>query len=274
MMNSGPLRIDWRDAHRLAEPYLAGRGGVIAVAGYPTSACNTYAKLLMHSLQERDPRNVALLLSPGDAACRSEDDLIVTLEEALGMEAFLPGGGSVSAVTGITAHGGSVNINDVNISGEPTAYEVSLAGNQRAKRIVEKGLNLTLRSNRVVLVLYNWHEMPRRTRDWFWSKLMGGGRLERLTGKGLLIVCAYTTDSGRPPHDGGAPTPELSILLRPSYDGQEREHARQDVAGILARAEGLEMEEALVTAGVLLREWSYEPQTAHVRLPWYLLNQF
>lgn len=266
-MTDSPLRIDWREAHRNAEPYVAGQGGVVAVAGYPTSACNTFVKLLLHAVQECDPRNVTLMFSPSDATTVTEDDIVVTLEQELDISPEAQS--SVAVGTNIQA-GGPVTVSGVNIYGEPTPYDVAAGNSRRARRIVE-AVGEMLPSRRLVLTLYNWHKVSDRTRGWFWYKLWER-KLERLTGRGLLVICAYTTDDGALPRCGLLLRPGRLIQLPPSYGQAERGYARQDMAKILVTWAEMEMQKAIESADTLLRAWSDHPAKVHEEFPGYLLR--
>lgn len=261
------IRVDWRESLGILDPYIMHQGGVVAVTGYPTSACSTFVKLVRQAITDQGSDNISIFFNPDDELTHTRDDIIVELEQELKIRNSPSG--SLSVGSNIEA-AGSVTLNNISIYNEPSTYDISLGNARRIERIVQ-ALGEQVQARRIVLILYNWHNLAHKTQRWFWKEFWINS-LERFLSRGLLVVCVYQTENGNLPMSDLLPLPDCLVTLPASYEKEEREYALQDIADYLIQASGENPQVARIRAETLLMEWSNQPSVVHSRLYLHGLN--
>jgi hypothetical protein len=267
MIREEVKRIDWEEPMNLVSPFISSQGGVVFVSGYLTSACNSFAKLVRHSIKDHNEGNICVQLNYDDENTHNPYGIIAKLEQVLEVENAKPQNTNVLA--GNTVGRDMVNTN-VTINNTPSPVEISRENFTRIKRIVQ-AIAIKLITSRVVIIILHYEKMPSSTISWFWEQLWANG-LDDLASKGFLVICAHEKDDGSYSLNDTMPTPDCFVPLPASYESQDRPQAIADMAGYFVREAGCEDRTATVVAKTLLDEWSYHPSKVHARLPLRLLT--
>lgn len=260
-------RIDWEEPLNLISSFISSRGGVVFISGHLTSACNSFAKLVRHSIKNHNEGNICVQLNYDDENTHNSYGIIAKLEQILGIEDVKPQNNNVLA--GNTVGRDMVNTN-VTINNTLSPVDISRENFERIKRIVQT-VAIRLKTHRVAIIILHYERMPSSTISWFWEQLWANG-LDDLASKGFLVICAHEKDDGSYALNDTMPIPDCFVPLPASYELQDRPQAITDIAGYFVREAACEDGTAKIIAKTLLDEWSYHPSKVHARLPLRLLT--
>ncbi len=263
-IESSWLKVDWRIELQQIEPFLSDRGGIVYLVGYPSSACNTFVKLVRNEIEATEG-NVCVRIDPQDPTTRTPIEIVSKLEARLGIDTTSIQ--ELRVASNIQA-GRDVRISNVDVNYELSPFERSEELLLRTRGIIAE-IGNRVRNSKVAAVLDNWHKndvMPVGTRRWFWDSLWYG-ELETLADEGFLLLCVCETDGGDPRFSDPAPRPNALITLSPCYTGESRNQAVDDVAKLLMSLTNEPYAVAHARADSLLIEWSDQPDKLHGGLP-------
>ena len=266
MSVSSPEKIDWVRPLQQVAPFIAGRGGVVLVSGFPTSAANTFVKLVRHEVS-KNPTSLCVSLDFGEAYERYPDGILANLEQAVVAEKASVGGANVLTNNAAGRDMSMTNVfigNRVEGSGQEAKLNLRRAG-QIIKAAGERG-----RSGRVALFCFNYYNMLPETASWFWKQMWEGG-LNNLTEAGLLIVCEHESPDGSQP--GSIPPEYTPVHLPASYESADRELVREELTACIIRKLNNDPATAQTQAETLLVEWMYYPAKLHSGLSVWLAGK-
>lgn len=258
-------KIDWEGPMNRMSPFISGQGGIVFVSGHLTSACNSFAKLVRHTIKNHNEGNICVQLNYDDENTHNPYGIIAKLEEVLNLEDAKSSNTNVLA--GNTVGRDMVNTN-VTINNTPNPIDISRENFRRIKLIV-KTIQTKLETHRVAIIILHYEKMPSSTINWFWEQLWANG-LDDLAGKGFLVICAHETADGSYSLSDIMPMPDCFVPLPASYEFQDRARALQDVAEYFVHEAKEEANTAMIKADTLLKEWEYRPSLAVTRLPYHL----
>lgn len=258
------LKVDWRAELKLIQPYISDRGGMVCITGSPSSACNTFVKLVRNEI-EKTEGNVCVRLAPQDPSTRTPQDIVVKLQQKLGVQTARP---QQQRVASDIKAAGDVRITNVDVTYESGAFERSEELVSRTQSTIDE-IGHRLHHDRVAMILDNWHTkdgMPAGTVRWFWDNVWDSG-IETFVEHGFLLLCVCETADGDPQCSDLAPQPDTQIALPPRYTGESRQQALDDLATLLTSLTGEPDAESHARADSLLVAWSHQPDKLHAGLP-------
>lgn len=246
MTNETDIRINWRSQIKELEPFLEGQGGIVHVHGSWKSACNSFVKLIRQRIAHV-PSGLSIRLAHDDPATRYPAAIAFKLAKKVG--AALEQQRPDQVLSDIHA-GGDISIDSVSIDLSGHGSRDRIPDSVQMKHLLERTAEWVHRG-RVCLILFNWDQVPVDTVKWFEYNLWNGG-LSELTNSGFLLICVSEScgDSGQDELFSWAPT--CSLYLPPVYQGSDKLHALEDMAGILQRLMEIDSEEAHARADSLL----------------------
>ncbi|HEX8890361.1 MAG TPA: hypothetical protein VF779_14505 [Pyrinomonadaceae bacterium] len=257
MSNYGAPEIDWDGPMDEMSSFISSQGGIVIVTGFPTSACNTFLKLIRHRIKELKPGNLCVKFDPEDHTTRYEEGILAKLEQKL----EIADSRAKREFLNDNDVGGDMAVTGVFVNEMPDPIRSQRRNLGRVDKII-KAIKARVQTNRIAFILASYHKMPEETISWFWNQLWEEG-LEELVDTGLLVLCAYETQDAGFPDGNSLPRLDYEIRLPAQYDPVDRARVLQQVAEYIITRRQVTPEKAQVFAESWLSDWNYSPSRLH-----------
>jgi len=236
-MKPGLTRIDWEPQMQAVKFLVDGHGGLLCATGGPHSGADYFAKLVCEDVECSSTCLLARLDPAEDHRTRYRREILNTLAARLSLSHEMGG------------HNTSINILSENVILGEVAAEIMVTNetDPDAYTDADREFALALRAHleaqitdcRIVLALHQWDKAPAEAVRFIWEDILGDS-LEALFARGLLVVCACTDGGRYCPHAAQMPPATKKVLLPDCWNGQDREHAKRDMARIMSELDCLE----------------------------------